>query len=888
MIFVPPTPDSVGGYFPAGLPATLAVVGVYRQQNEADLFWGNVTNASSGGGPPQPLLVDRRTLALVDHQRETQSVVAYPLPGTFDPDRLGRLRADVNATSSRMVAAGISPATSIDELLDRIAAGRRQVTTTPTVAAVPLILLCCFVVFLAAASTTQARRVELGMLKLRGTGALDRWWLACAEVVLPVLAGGAAGYLLGHAAVWLFARLTLSDQPDIAVTMVGSQASPTVTMVGSQASPTVTMVTTAALPHALVALVAALAAGLLALRGDLARPALDLLRRVPARTQRWGGTVVRTIAVVLAAAAVFQLRSATGGFSGLSLIAPAMVILAVALVSATAFDRFAQWWGRRALRRGRLGVALGALHLGRRRAGSRVLALLVVAVGLVGFAAAASEIGTVARNHQVEANLGADRVLQVRPTSARQLLDAVRTVDPDGQFAMAVMPMRARQDNLNVLAVDTTRLAHATRWPRDAAPSIDAVIAAARPHLADPVTVRGTGIELTANLAAERIYEEEQGFGLLSITVGLSRLDGGPPTGARFTLVKRGTATLRAAVDCEKGCRVVAITVQPYYGQPMTVTLMSLRQTGPAAELVDPAGFATWQDRQAAEITMVASTTGLAVTADGSRGASDGKVGPGDTPERLTGVVAGYSLSSFVLVSLGEGSVASASTLNTGSGIVVQQTIVARELPRVGLTGALVDLEYVARMAEPGPVQSGEVWLGRRAPTDVVDQLRAAGLAVLGDRRLDAELAASRDRPNAVGLRFLLAVGVLCLVLGAGGLAVTAGIERRARADELRALRAQGLPRRMVARAGRISYLALVLTAGVFGAGAAAAAWVATGERMPLVDVLVPGLATPRWPSTLTLWAWGGSVAVLAVAAVFSAFALTRAARTSNNRRSAA
>jgi hypothetical protein len=506
------------------------------------------------------------------------------------------------------------------------------------------------------------------------------------------------------------------------------------------------------------------------------------------------------------------------------------------------------------------------------------LALLVVAVGLVGFAAAASEIGTLARTRQVEANLGADRVLQVRPTSARQLLDAVRTADPDGQYAMAVMPMRARQDNLPILAVDTTRLAQATRWPHDpGAPSTDATAAAIRPTVADPVVVRGTGIELTANLAAERLFGEDERYGLLAITVSLARLNGGPPVIVGFTVFKRGTGTFRAPVGCEAGCRLIDITVQPYYGQPMTVTLMSLRQTGPAADLVDAAGFASWQDRQAAEITLVPTKTGLAVTADGSRGASDGKVGPADIPERLTAAVAGYNLSSFVMLAP-----------SAPTGIAVQQVAAVRELPRMGMTGALVDLEYVARLGEPGPTQSGEVWLGPGAPADVVDRLRDGGLVIIGDRRLETELAASRDRPNAIGLRFLLAVGVLCLLLGAGGLAVTAGIERRARADELRALRAQGLPRRMVARAGRISYLVLVLTAGVFGAGAAAAAWVATGERMPLVDVLVPGLATPRWPSTLTLWAWGGAVGVLAVAAVFSALALTRAARTSNNRRSAA
>lgn len=853
MVLIPPGPNEIGGYEPLGLPSTLSVVGTYHAQDEADLFWGNITASTSGSGPLQPLLVDRRTLAAVDHPRESQSVVAYPLPGTLDAGRLKALRTDLAATTTRMRAAGIGPITSMKQLLDRIDVGQRQVTATPTVAAVPLILLCCFVVFLAAASTTQARRVELGMLKLRGTGSVDRWWLACAEVVLPVIAGGVAGYLLGHAAVWLFARLTLSGRPDVEVT-------------------------TQALPHAVVALAAALGAGLLALRGDLARPALDLLRRVPARTQRWGGAVLRTMAVVLAVTAVVQLRSAGGGFTGLSLIAPAMVILAVALLSATAFDRFAQWWGRRALRRGRLGMALGALHLGRRRAGSRVLALMVVAVGLVGFAAAASEIGTMARHRQVEVSLGADRVLQVRPVSARALLEAVRTVDPGREFAMAVVPWRTRQENLPVLAVDSTRLATAARWPGGAAAaSLPAAAAAAaiRPRLADPVIVRGTGFQLRVHVAAERIFAEDE-FGLLFITVNFMPLDGSPPVFEVFSKVNRGTTTLRGSVTCPKGCRLTDITMQPRYGQSMTLTLASLRQTGPDADLVDVAGFAAWQDRQAAEITLTPTETGLGITVDGSRGASDGKVGPADIPERLPGLVVGNTLSSFVVPAA-----------NNQGGVVVQQAATAGELPRVGTVGALVDLEYLTRLAEPGPVVPSEVWLGSRAPADVVDRLRAAGLGVLRDRQIDAEFAASRDRPNAVGLRFLLAVAVLCLILGAGGLGVTAGIERRSRADELRALRAQGLPRRVVARAGQISYLVLVLTAGVFGAVAAAVAWLAAGERLPLVDVLVPGLATPRWPSRLTLWAWGASVGVLAVAAVLSAWALTRAARTTNNRRSA-
>ena len=68
----------------------------------------------------------------------------------------------------------------------------------PASAAVPLLALCWFVLFLAIAYTAQARRHELGIVKLRGVSTRDQWSLAAAESLTPVLAGAVAGYLLGH------------------------------------------------------------------------------------------------------------------------------------------------------------------------------------------------------------------------------------------------------------------------------------------------------------------------------------------------------------------------------------------------------------------------------------------------------------------------------------------------------------------------------------------------------------------------------------------------------------------------------------------------------------------------------------------------------------------
>src|SRR5262249_30542123 len=149
--------------------------------------------------------------------------------------------------------------------------------------------------------------------------------------------------------------------------------------------PTPPAISLAYAPQAALALLAVIVAGLLGLRRDLVAPVADLLRRVPARAGRWGSVVLRTLVIVLGAAAAFQVHPSDTPLTGLGVLAPAAVILAVSLVLAAAFDPIAGARGRRALRRGRLGSALAMLHLGRRRTGSRVVALLAVAVGLLAF-----------------------------------------------------------------------------------------------------------------------------------------------------------------------------------------------------------------------------------------------------------------------------------------------------------------------------------------------------------------------------------------------------------------------------------------------------------------------------------------------------------------------
>jgi putative ABC transport system permease protein len=820
-----PVPQELPQWAPRGTPAELSVVGVYRPVPGNEAYWTG--SSSPVGGRSEPVLGDRATLAAVDHERETQMVIAYPTGA----NARGLVRADIDRLLARVKATGSSPVTGIPALLDRIDADRRQAALLPTVAAVPLVLLCCFVLYLAAANTAQVRRLEFGMLKLHGSTRPDRLWLGSAEILLPLGAGALVGYLVGHVGVWLFGRATLGG-------------------------PVALSLSADALPQAGATLAAAVVVCLLGLRRNLSAPVVDLLRRVPSRSARGAGLAVRLVAVALAVAAVVQLRT-TPELSDVSILAPAAAILAVAVIGAVAFDTVVARWGRRALRRGRLGLALGLLHLGRRRAGARLLALLAVAIGLVGFAAGAADTATQARRDQVAMRLGAERVVLVQPVSMRALLHAVRSVDPDGSFAMAVMPLPGVRNPTPVLAVDSPRLA------RVATPEagLGAATAALRPAVGRSVEVRGDGLVLRAALAdpADRAA--------VRVTAILAPLDGSLSQGRTFGRLRDGEHTYSTDVDCPTGCRLenLSISYIPHApleveGGEVTVTLTSLTQTGPDTELAGSADLAAWADHHGAPLSLRPDASGLAVSLAPTD--ADGLVGPADTPDSLAGLAAGQGV-----VVLGMPAPRRPIAVAT----VVRST---PALPRLGALGGLVDMEYLARFDEPGVSAPAEVWLAPNAPADAVERLGAAGLTVAGTRERTAELTTAADRPNAVGVRFFLLVGALCLLLAAGGLALAGGIEIEARAEELRSLRAQGLPRRMVGRAG-LSYLMVVGVGTVLGAVAAVVAWIATSDRLPLVDELITGLPTPRWPGPVTLWALGASTVVLGVVAVLLAAVLS-------------
>jgi hypothetical protein len=141
-------------------------------------------------------------------------------------------------------------------------------------------------------------------------------------------------------------------------------------------------------------------------------------------------------------------------------------------------------------------------------------------------------------------------------------------------------------------------------------------------------------------------------------------------------------------------------------------------------------------------------------------------------------------------------------------------------------------------------------------------------------------VATSAKGATTLGLQFLVIVALLGVALGALGLMVAAGVERRWRGEENRALRMQGIKRRQVMVAAMFGYVVIVAIAAGLGAAVGAAVWWLTGQFLPLVDAAGPGLAIPSLPGAEALRQWGAGSALLLGVGLVLAMSFSRNART--------
>ncbi|GLW34195.1 FtsX-like permease family protein [Actinoplanes regularis] len=809
-------------YVPDGTPKRFFVAGTYRVPDQGEAYWGAhgyfaPEESAAGSQPGEPAFTAQTTLTLMDRGNVEIGVDGYAGPGALDVDRLPalrdaltRLQAGLTDLGAGTDGAPLQLTTEIPRLMARIDEGHTTARRIVPVPAIALVVLACLAILLAVAAGAEARRPETAVIALRGARRSHRWWLATGESLVAVLAGTVAGALAGQVLV----------DAVVAVRWPGAGADPH----------------PASLKYAPIAAAAAILAVLVAQGAPLLRPVSELLRRAPA-PGRWAGITVDLLIAALAAGAVAQLALGGGDLAGVGPAAPALVMLALSLLVARALRPLAARLGHRALRRGRLGPGLTGLLLSRRAATGRVFALLVTAVAVSSYLVAAADVA--ARGRRVEADLGvgADRVLSVGSISRNQLLAAVREIDPEKRFAMAAVVVGQHPGEPPLLAVDTSRLAAVANRPGGAAP--DTIAAALLPGAPEPVEAPG-GRNLTLELTATGFAPGRR----VSMEAVLTPKDGhGPDVVAVLGVLDPGRNTYEYPAErCAGGCRLNALHISGAntLGVHGVITVHGLGSADPAR----------WRASEGGRLS--AAPDGLRIEVTNLDGVPEGLlIQPVDTPWPMPVVATG----TFV-----PGSVTGLDYRR------VPVTIAGRlpAIPRLGAPGLLVDLEYADRVSTDGePTTTGQVWLSRQAPPDVLDRLAAHGVEVTGDLRA-AQISARLGRQGpAVALGYAVLVAVLVALLAAGVLVLTAAAGRDRQAEDLSALRVQGLSRSAVRRAALWAHPLLVAAAVPAGLVIALVGWAATGWALPLAGLDPPPLPLPSWPGPGSLLLVAVALAVL-------------------------
>lgn len=784
-------------------PHPLRVVGIYQVVDPAEPYWGTgelIGLGSSAIAVRETVFAELAGLA--EFLRVTYTYELVAVPEAFAAADAGEVLAGLGPAIERLRTQGYAVSlTELESVADRIARDRQNLAAGVGVAVVVLLLLTWFTLVVALREAVNKVRADVGWWRLRGGPSGRGWLYALGQSVTPLVLGAALGAVVGFA----LGR-------GLGGAIEGADANRTAQLLAL------------ALTGLVVCggLVAALATQL----GTLRTPVRDLLRRVPARQRRWRRSLVDLVLVVLAAAAVGQALAvgrAAGTGPGLALLAPGLVVLALALVAAWAVPPLVAWLADRALRAGRLAVALVAASMARRPGGHRLFALVAVAVALVASGLAGWDTDTRSQRQRAALQAGADRVVTVEAADAAQLLAAVRAVDPDGTEAMAVVHRPRVGGQPPVLAVDSPRLGVVAGWRAEFGGSRTGVAGLLRPTEPQPVRVS------THRITVEAAAADPTGLPV-HLRVRLRVTATGIPVEAILGPFADRPASHTATVPgCESGCRLVGVELLG----PESTTGDGRLSPRPGAWVeisqladVDPGLLADptrWRPALAPDDlgpVISAGEVGLRLTVPELPDSDlnlDHWAFVVDTPLPLPALVSRWRPEPAEEVRL---------VPLAGAAVPVRLLPNASLLPRSGTVGAVVDLEYAERLV-PFAVGGGtaQVWLSPAASPSIVDELRAAGLRPVREESLSGSVARLRAEGSAVGDRFQLVVALLGLLLAAGAVIALAAEERAARVAELAALRTQGVPGRVVRAASYGGLAALVgaavligLVAGLIGA----------------------------------------------------------------------
>ncbi|MEU4688324.1 FtsX-like permease family protein [Actinoplanes sp. NPDC023714] len=819
-------------------PLVLRVVALYAVTGLSGSYWaGEMFQTRTGIDPAFTVLETFEERPLWN----ASMVYDVDLPaGLLRGDGGYDLAGVLTALDTRLTASRFRMQTSVRPLLETVARDRATILSGVRSAGVQTLILTWFAVGLAGWYTLRDRRNDTALMKLRGVGRFRMLRLAWGQHLVPLLAGAVVGVPAGY----LLARLLAGPVPvlpDRETALSQSVVAVSAVVLGS------------------LAVLAAVEAAM------LGRPVAALLRSAAPGRGDWRAALADLVLLAIAGAAVYQARSG-GPAEGLAVVAPALVALALGLLLARVLRRVAGRAGAVALRTGRLRLGLAGLQFSRAPGADRVFALVVVAVALFVTAAGGWQADRVARAERSAAELGATRVLTVDALNRTALLHAVRTADPGGREAMAVVRNR-NDDDLEILEVDSDRLAAVALW---------------RPEYGTPSPVRPPGA--ASVITADRVTAEVRRDGPAPVRLGLllQHEATGELVTAAFGVLGAGEKTVSAAVPAcatAPGCRIVRweLTTPPdstgRTKAPPRGSAVTVRALAPvdAAILGDVSRWRPGTD--GANLNIATAGGALRISADENTTGlklAGTAVYAADTPTPLPVVLAGpapdpWRYNDRLLKSY-------------GPAVPVRIAAVVPGLPAVGQDGVLADLDTMRRLAaETDAGGEFQVWLTAGARPDLVADLTAAGLTVVGDQTVTGRSAWLGSQGPAAVVRFALLNAVAVLLLAAAVVAVAATVDNRALGAQLTALRAQGLPVRTAVSTAYAGTAALLVAGLGTGLLAAVLAVPLTGSSLPpFADgwrVLAP--PDPLTPAVLTA-ATGMALAVLGLTGLLAVAPLMR------------
>jgi hypothetical protein len=795
--FQPIVLDRQGNVIPAGPPIPLRVVGLFGPPDTTAAYWAGRTPITASGEPTDIVVVSFETVRL------TRSPVVHIssdlLASRAGFDDMTVLRAVVRDEMAEGSRLAYTVSTNIPALLDRVDANERALATDLVIASIPLVLLCWYVLYLAISAGVFRRRGEFALTGLRGVPSGSRRWLGAAEYVVPVILAAPVGYVGVLVLLGALSRFALLGAP--AVRAGWSSAA-----------------------WAAAAILGALLAGALAQWHTSRQPVAALLRGMPSRSRLRPALAAITVALVLAAAASYELRVAGPGGFGAS--APVLIALAVGLVGARALAFAADAGGRRAMRRGRVGPALRLLHVARQPGHVQLLGLQVALLTVLGFAAAAHDAADRARLSRVRAELGTATELQVAPLPVSRLLAGVRIADPTGRYAAAVATFTAGR-NTPILAVDMTRFAHVALW--DSSDGLTAAQAATAVRPIEPDTLRVTGPTISMRVTTTPTARDTP-------VVLKARLvtNSGALVEVVLGATSPGVHTYQARADqCVAGCRLLAVVLDPR-GISYDIDLVVHDITGVA--LTDVNRWRVWPaSAGGGRLDLASTTSGFRLSYVGEQ-RPDTLLAPVTVPDPMPALL-------------------TTATHLTTSGRTDELPMAPvpltapRTIPGLGLDGALVDLEYVS-LARPEMTVASEsaVWLSADAPPDVTQRLREAGIVTLNRRSLASTVERLNGGGPALALGFYLGLMLVAVGVGMAAVAVVAAVEHSSQSAQLRSLRVQGLRSGTAWRAAFGAWFTIIGVAFPAAVVAAGVTWlVARTSVTVFIDSDGSGYV-PRWP----------------------------------------